>query len=74
MVRRRQLDARVGLDRCASLRDNLTVDRHLPGEDQRARPLPRRREAAIDEHDVQPRALGHVGEQDFTATVTLATW
>jgi len=57
----------------ARLRHDLAVDRHLAGENQRARAFARRREAAIDERRVQPRALRQFGKQDFTSEVTLAT-
>ena len=55
MIGRDQLDARVGGDRRAGLRDDLAVDRHLAGENQRARALARRREAALDERHVEAR-------------------
>ena len=55
MIRHGELDARVGLDRRAGLRDDLAVDRHLAGEDQRARAFARRGEAAVDERDIEAR-------------------
>ena len=63
MIRRDELDARVGGDRGAGLRDDLAVDRHLAGENQRPRALARGREAAIDEGDV---------ETDFVLATALA--
>ena len=38
----------------ARFRDDLPVDAHLPGEDQRARPLPRRRKPLVDDRDIEP--------------------
>jgi len=53
MIRYGELDTRIALDRRARFRDDLTVDGHLPGQDQRARALPRRSQSEIDERDIQ---------------------
>ena len=50
-----ELDARIGSDRGAGLGHDLAVHRDLPGQNQRARPLARRGEAAIDEEEIQTR-------------------
>ena len=60
MIRRDELDARVGGDRRAGFRDDLAVDGHLAGEDQRAGALTRRREAAIDDEHIQANLRFHV--------------
>ena len=58
VIRGGQLDAGVDGDRRAGFRDDLAVDRHLSGENQRPRALARRREAAVDEGDIEAD-LGH---------------
>ena len=68
MIRLRELDARVGGDRRAGLRFDLTVDRDLPGENQRPRALAGRDEAAGDEGDVKTR----LALQCFLATIQSA--
>jgi hypothetical protein len=54
MIRGSQLDPRVGRDGGARLRDNLTVNGDMAGEDDGARPFPRLDESAFDERDVEP--------------------
>ena len=56
MVGRDQRDVGGRVDRRAGLGCGLPVDADLAGEDQRARPLARRREAAFDDELVQADA------------------
>ena len=54
MVGRIQGDRRTGGHGGAGLGRRLTVDSHLPGQDQRPRPLARGGQPAFDDHRVQP--------------------
>jgi hypothetical protein len=53
VIRRRELDTRIASDSGASLGNDLAVDGHLAGQNQRARPLAGRRESEVDEGDIQ---------------------
>ena len=55
MVGHGEHDLRVGGDRRAGFRDDLAVDGHLAGEDQRAGALARRHEPALHEGDIEAR-------------------
>src|SRR3990167_8726544 len=60
MLRCGKLDARVGGDRRARLRDDLTVDGDLSGEDERPRAFAGGDEAALEDGDIETSlALGH---------------
>jgi hypothetical protein len=56
MIRRDERDVSGGIDCRARFGLRLAVDAHLSGQNQRARPLPRRRETFIDNQLVQSHA------------------
>ena len=56
MVWRDQRDVRGRIDLCAGFRVRLAVNADLAGQNQRARPLARRRQPFIDNELVEPNA------------------
>src|SRR3954468_20840847 len=67
VVGRRQFHAGVVPDRRAGLRDHLSVDGYLTGQNERAGPLPRRRQAEVHERNIETRAgsrHGRLNTQD----------